>query len=109
MSLVPGSARWLMSRATSHAATVGLRLSGKRRARPGHVPALDPYSYRGLPRPGTPPRPGPYSVGPRAYSRDLACPLGSHGPFIQGSGVPRRSGAIDAPRDVLSFLATWCP
>ena len=58
---------------------------------------------------GTPPRPGPYSAGPGAYLRDPACPLGSPGPFIQGSGVPQRSGAIDAPRDVLSFLATWCP
>jgi hypothetical protein len=27
----------------------------------------------------------------------------------RGSGVPWRSGPIDAPRDVLSFLATWCP
>jgi hypothetical protein len=33
MGLTSGSARWLMSRATSHAAAMGLRLSGKHRAR----------------------------------------------------------------------------
>jgi hypothetical protein len=35
--------------------------------------------------------------------------LGAPDPFKQGSGVPWRSGPIDAPREVLSFLATWCP
>src|SRR5688572_21765032 len=49
--LTSGSARWLMSRATSHAAAAGLCLSGERWARPGHVPAPDPYSCRGPPRP----------------------------------------------------------
>jgi hypothetical protein len=47
MGLTSGSVRWLMSRATSHAAAAGLRLSRERRARPGHVPAPDPYSCRG--------------------------------------------------------------
>jgi hypothetical protein len=108
MGLTPGSARWLISRVTSHTTAVGLRLGGKRRARPGHVPAPDPYSYRGLPCPGTPPRPGPYSAGPGAYSRDPACPLGSSGPVHIGVRCPLGSGAIDASRDVLSFLATWC-
>jgi hypothetical protein len=37
----------------------GLRLSGKWRARPGHVSALDPCSYQGPPRSGTPLRFGP--------------------------------------------------
>jgi hypothetical protein len=77
MGLTSGSARWLMSRATSHAATAGLRLSGKRRTRPGHVPAPDPYSCRRPPRPGTLPRPGPYSEGPGTYPRDPTSPLGS--------------------------------
>jgi hypothetical protein len=75
MGLTSGSARWLMSWATSHAAAVGLRLSGERRARPGHVPALDPYSCRGPPRPGTLLRPGPYSEGPGAHPRDPTCLL----------------------------------
>jgi hypothetical protein len=47
MGLTSGSARWLMSRATGHAEAASLRLSGKRRARPGHVPAPDPYSCWG--------------------------------------------------------------
>jgi hypothetical protein len=34
--------------------------------------------------------------------------LGAPDPSIQGSGVPWGSRAIDASRDVLSFLATWC-
>jgi hypothetical protein len=44
-----GSARWLISRAPSHTAVAGLLLSGERMARPGHVPAPDPYSCRGSP------------------------------------------------------------
>jgi hypothetical protein len=72
-----GSIRWLMSRVTSHAAAAGLRLSGERRARPGHVPEPDPYSCQGPPRPWTLPRPRPYSEGPGAYPRDPACLLGS--------------------------------
>jgi hypothetical protein len=67
MNLASGSACWLMSRATCHAAAAGLRLSAKRRARPGHVPASDPYPCRGPPRIGTLPRPGPYWGEPGAY------------------------------------------
>jgi hypothetical protein len=63
MDLASGSACWLMSRATRHAAATGLHPSGKRRARPGHVPAPDPYPCRGPPRPGTLPRPEPYWGG----------------------------------------------
>jgi hypothetical protein len=88
MGLTSGSVRWLMSRATSHAAAAGLRLSGKRRARPGHMPAPDPYSCRGPPRPGTLPRPGPYLEGPRAYSRDPASPLRSSGLVRTGVRCP---------------------
>jgi hypothetical protein len=47
-----GPARWLMPRATSRVAAAGLRLSGERRARPGHVPAPDPHSCLGPPIPG---------------------------------------------------------
>jgi hypothetical protein len=53
MGLASGLARWLMSRATSHATAAGFCLSGERRAGSGHVSALDPYSSRGPPRPGT--------------------------------------------------------
>jgi hypothetical protein len=88
MGLTSGSARWLMSRATSHAAAVGLCLSGKHRARAGHVSAPDPYLCRGPPSPGTLPRPGPYSEGPGAYPRDPACPLGSSGPIRTGVRCP---------------------
>jgi hypothetical protein len=35
--------------------------------------------------------------------------LGAPDPFVQGSDFPWRSGPIDAPWEVLSFLATWCP
>jgi hypothetical protein len=104
--LTPGSARWLMSRATRHAAAVGLRLSGERRARPRHVLAPDPYSCRGPPRPRTLLRPGPYSEGPGAHPRDPVCLLGSSGLVRTGSGVPLwRFGPNDASWDVLSFLA----
>jgi hypothetical protein len=37
--------------------------SGERRARPGHVPATDPYSCQGPSRLGTLLRLGPYSEG----------------------------------------------
>jgi hypothetical protein len=84
MDFASGSPCWLMSRATLHAAAVGLRLSRKRRVRPGHVPAPDPYPCRGPPRPGTLPRPGPYWGEPGAYSRDPACPPGSSGPVCTG-------------------------
>jgi hypothetical protein len=64
MGLSSGSERWLTLRATSHAAATGFRLSGERRARPGHVSAPDPCLCRGPLRPGTLPRFGPHSVGP---------------------------------------------
>jgi hypothetical protein len=63
MGLASGSARWLMSRATSHAAATSLCLSGERRAKSGHVLAPDPCLCRGPPRPGTFLRPGPLSGG----------------------------------------------
>jgi hypothetical protein len=63
MGLASGSARWLMSRATSHAAATGLRLSGERRAKSGHVSAPDPCLCRGPPHPGTLLRLGPLSGG----------------------------------------------
>jgi hypothetical protein len=63
MGLTSGSTRWLMSRATSHVAAAGFRLSGERRARSGHVSAPDPCLCRGPPRPGTLLRPGPLSGG----------------------------------------------
>jgi hypothetical protein len=78
--LTSGIAPWLMPRATSHAAAAGLRLSGERRARPRHVPAPNPYSCRGSPRPRSLLWPGTYSEGPGAHLRDLACLLGSPGP-----------------------------
>jgi hypothetical protein len=71
--------RWLMSRATRHAAAAGLCLSRERREGPGRVSAPDPYSSRGPPRPGTLLRPGPYSEGPGTYLRDPTCLLGSSG------------------------------
>jgi hypothetical protein len=79
MGLTSGPARWLMSRATSHAAAAGLCLSGERRAGPRRVSASDPYSSRGPFRPGTLLRLGPYSEGPGAYPRDPTCLLGSSG------------------------------
>jgi hypothetical protein len=63
MGLTSGSTRWIMSRATSHAAATGLHLSGERRARPGHVLAPDPCLCRGPLRLGTLLRPGPHSGG----------------------------------------------
>jgi hypothetical protein len=109
MGLTSGSTHWLMSRASGQAAAAGLRLGRKPHSRDGHVWAPDPYSCRGLLGLGALPGPGTYSEGPGAYPRDPACPLGSSGPVVQGSDVlPRRSGPIDAPWGVLSFLATWC-
>jgi hypothetical protein len=92
VGLTSGSARWLMSRASSQAAAAGLRLGRKSHSRDGHVSAPDPYSCRGLPGPGTLPGPGPYSEGPRAYPRDPACPLGSPGPV--STGVRRPSAEV---------------
>jgi hypothetical protein len=111
--LMSGSARWLMSRATSHAAAVGLRLSGERRAKPGHVPAPDPHSCRGPFRPRTLLWPGPYSERPGARRHAFLGVLdrirGSR-LCVQGSGVPLwRSRPNDASWGVLSLLATWCP
>jgi hypothetical protein len=106
MDLTSGSTRWLMSRATSHAAAAGLRLSGKRRARSGHVPAPDPYSCRGLPRSGTLPRPGPYSEGPGAYPRDQSCPLGSFGPVRTGVRYP--SAEVRTHRSTLGSIIFPC-
>jgi hypothetical protein len=71
MGLTSGSAHWLMSRATSHAPAASFRLSGERRARPRHVPALDPCLCRGPLRSGTLPRPGPHSGGPSMSPREL--------------------------------------
>jgi hypothetical protein len=71
MGLTSGSAHWLMSRATSHAVAAGFRLSGERRARPGHVSAPDTCLCRGPLRPGTLLRPGPYSGGPDVSPREL--------------------------------------
>jgi hypothetical protein len=68
--LTSGSARWLMSRATSHAAAASFRLSGKHRARPGHVSTPVPCLCRGPLRPRTLLRPGPHSGDP-------TCLLGS--------------------------------
>jgi hypothetical protein len=81
MGLTSGSARWLMSRATSHAVAAGLRLSGERRAWSGHVSAPNPCLCRGPPRPGTLLRPGPHSGGggPGTHPGDPACHLGSSG------------------------------
>jgi hypothetical protein len=110
MDLASGSSCWLMSRATRHAAAAGLRLSGKRRARPGHVPAPDPLPCRGPPRPGTLPRPGPYWREPGAYSRDPACPTRSSGPVRTGVRCPLEvwthrctSGCIIFPCHVAPF------
>jgi hypothetical protein len=60
-----------MSRAISYAAAVGFRLSGERRARPGHVPAPDPCLCRGPLRPRTLLRPGPHLRGPDMSPREL--------------------------------------
>jgi hypothetical protein len=88
MGLTSGSARWLMSRATSHAAATGLRLSGERRARPRHVSAPDPCLCWGPLHPGTLIRPGPHSGGPGTHPGDQACLLGSSGPVCTGVRCP---------------------
>jgi hypothetical protein len=69
----------------------------------------------------TPIRVGVFQVpepcqGPVPTQRDLGLTrgtrhalLGAPDPLVQGSGaLPRRFGPIDAPRGVLSFLATLC-
>jgi hypothetical protein len=88
--LTPGSARWLMSRATSHVGASGLRLSGERmrRVKPGHASAPDPCSCQGFPCPRTLLWPGPY---PRVPGHNRGSGL-----CIQGSSIPsRRSGSAD--------------
>jgi hypothetical protein len=77
IGLTSGSARWPLSRATSHAAAAGLHLSGERRAWPGHVSAPNPCPCQGPPRPGTLLRPGPCSGGPGTHPGDPTCLLGS--------------------------------
>jgi hypothetical protein len=106
MGLTSGLAHWLMSRATSHAAAAGLRLSGKRRARPGHVPAPDPYSCWGPPRPRTLPGPKPYSEGPGAYPRDPTCTLGSSG--LVRTGVLCPSVEVRTHRCTLGSIIFPC-
>jgi hypothetical protein len=71
MGLTSGTARRLMSRATSHAAAAGLCMSGERRAGLGRVSAPDPYSSLGPPCPGTLLKSGPYSEGPDMPSWEL--------------------------------------
>jgi hypothetical protein len=93
IGLTSGSTRWLMSRATSHAAAAGFRLSGERRARSGHVSAPDPCLCRGPPRPGTLLRPGPLSggggnLGPSWGTRHVSS--GALVSYSQRSGVPLR-------------------
>jgi hypothetical protein len=77
MGLTLGSVHWPMSRASSHATAVGLRLSRERRARPGHVSVPDRCSRRGPLRLGTSLRCGPYLGGPGVLPRDPSCLLGS--------------------------------
>jgi hypothetical protein len=102
--LTSGSARRLMSRATSHVAASGLCLSGERmrRVRPGHVSVLDPCSYQGFPCKG--PRSSPdltqRDLDPIQGARhaNLGVPSCNRGSelCVQGSGAPlRRSGSTD--------------
>jgi hypothetical protein len=86
MGLTSGFARWLMSQATSHAIAAGFRLSGERRARPGHVSAPDPCLCRDPLRPGTLLRPGPHSGGGGGGTRHVSSK--APGSYSQGSGVP---------------------
>jgi hypothetical protein len=110
MGLTSGLARWPMLRATSRAAVAGLRLSGERRARPGHVSAPDPCLCRGPLRPGTLLRPEPHSGGPGTHRGARHALLGAPDLYVQGSGVPlRRSEPDGASWDALSFFATWYP
>ena len=88
MGLTSGSARWLTLRATSHATVVGFRLSGERRARPGHVLAPDPYLCRGPLRPETLLRPGPHSGGPDVSPRELRTRTHRGSVFLCGGRNP---------------------
>jgi hypothetical protein len=117
--LTSGSARLLMSRATSHAASSRSppeRGAQAHRIRPGHVLAPGPCSFRGPPCPGTLLWPGPYSEGPGPIRGSRHAFLGVPGRnrrswlCVQGSGAPSwRSGPNDTSWDVSSFLATWSP
>jgi hypothetical protein len=88
MGLTSGSARWLMSLATSHAAAASFRLSGECRARPGHVSAPDPCLCRGPLRPGTLLRPGPHSGGPDMSPRELRTRTHRGPVFLSGGPDP---------------------
>jgi hypothetical protein len=94
MGLMSGSACWLMSRATSHAAAAGLRLSGERRVKPGHVSAPDPCLFQGPPRPRTLLRSGPRSGERRTHPGDSACLPGSSG-LVPHRGPVFLSGGLD--------------
>jgi hypothetical protein len=102
--LTSGSARWLMSRAMSHVAASGLRLSGERmrRVKPDYVSAPDPCSCQGFPCPGTLLRPGPTrrDLDPIQGTRHAYSGVPGHNRgselCVQGSGAPsRRSGSTD--------------
>jgi hypothetical protein len=108
MGLTSGSVRWLMSRATSHVAAASFRLSGERRARPGHVSAPDPCLYPGPLRLGTLLRP--------EFSGDPTCLLGSSELVLTGvrcSSAEVRTqrcflGCIILPRHVVPLdLPMW--
>jgi hypothetical protein len=93
-------ATW-QQRASARAGSVGQGLNTCRHRTPTHAGVLL--------------APGPCQ-GPDLTRRSLElirgtqhALLGALDPLVQGSDIPRRSGPIDAPRDVLSFLATWCP
>jgi hypothetical protein len=88
MGLTSGSACWLTLRATSHAAAAGFRLSGERRARPGHVSAPDPCSCRGPLCPGILPGPRPYSGGLGMSPRELRARIHRGLVFLCGGPDP---------------------
>jgi hypothetical protein len=88
MGFTLGSAHWLMSRATSHAAAASFRLSGERRARPGHVSAPDPCLCQGPLRPRTLLRPGPHSGGPGMSPRELQTRTHRGPVFLYGGPDP---------------------
>jgi hypothetical protein len=80
----------------------GLKPSGSSGAPPGQEVPLERWT-----RVDT----GPLFVlgSPRSRSPARHALLGAPDPLVQGSGVlPRRSGPIDTPWGVLSFLATRC-
>jgi hypothetical protein len=115
--LTSGSARWLTSRATSHIAASGLRLSGAQahRIKPGHVLVPDPCLGQGIPCSGTllwvarsflrgirTPSKGPSMLtwGSRTVSGGPGC-------AYRGPVLPRRGPVqLIASWDISSFLAT---